>query len=397
MRVLVYWHDMLLPHSAYLVQAFDRSPLIEEALLLGPRSSTQEAIFNQSSEDNSTTILKKTKLIKVNTYRYRPLWCTFSEYVKYISAYQPDLIIVVDEALSMNVLLAALAKQRASVSANVIFYGFDNIYSTVPIDYFRAQPSFKRLLTLLKKTVLYYFFDRALMPWRRKLVYGGLTSYQECTELVRQHGWYPVIKEQWWPINVATFLNPPLPSVDTALLTAIDGKYTIAFVGRFVEEKGIEDLIKAIQLLPETYVLLLVGAGQEQPVIEDTIRREQLESRIRVIPPQPQNRLAGFFQHVDLLVLPSRTDYFWKEQYGRALVEAMASQTLVLGSDSGAIPYVIGDPNLVVKEGDSNELAQKIEEIFAKQWHKDTRLLKRNQDRSLRADPQAFIKACCDL
>jgi glycosyltransferase involved in cell wall biosynthesis len=42
----------------------------------------------------------------------------------------------------------------------------------------------------------------------------------------------------------------------------------------------------------------------------------------------------------------------WKEQFGRVLVEAMASGVPVIGSDSGAIPGVIGDAGLVVPEGD---------------------------------------------
>ena len=55
---------------------------------------------------------------------------------------------------------------------------------------------------------------------------------------------------------------------------------------------------------------------------------------------------------MDLLALPSHTEAFWKEQYGRVLVEAMAAKVPVIGSRSGAIPYVIDDEACIFEEGD---------------------------------------------
>ena len=397
MKVLVYWHDMLLPHSAYLVKAFDDCPLIEEAVLLGPRSSTAEAIFNQQGPAEEITNLKKTKLLRVKTYRSRPLWCTFSEYANYIKKYRPDLILIVDEALSMNVFLAGLASKITSVSAKVIFYGFDNIYSGIPTNFFQVRPGIDRLLTLLKKTARFWLLDKALMPLRKRLIYGGLTSYPECTAFIHRYQWYPVIKEQWWPINIETFSNPPASSKTELIPEVKPNQHVVSFVGRFVKEKGVEDLINAIERLPESYQLLLIGAGEEQSTIENMIKEKKLADRISIIPPQNQSSLAAYFQYIDLLVLPSRTDYFWKEQYGRVLVEAMGAKTLVLGSDSGAIPYVINNQNLVFKEGNIQDLVRKIKQVFAKKLHQDEQLLLDNQRRALRADPQVFIKACCSL
>ncbi|HZK65991.1 MAG TPA: glycosyltransferase, partial [Chloroflexota bacterium] len=59
---------------------------------------------------------------------------------------------------------------------------------------------------------------------------------------------------------------------------------------------------------------------------------------------------------MDILVLPSLTRPNWKEQFGRALVEAMACRVPVVGSDSGEIPNVIGDAGLVFPEGDVSAL-----------------------------------------
>jgi glycosyltransferase involved in cell wall biosynthesis len=42
----------------------------------------------------------------------------------------------------------------------------------------------------------------------------------------------------------------------------------------------------------------------------------------------------------------------WKEQFGRVLIEAMACARVVVGSDSGEIPHVIGEAGLIFPEGD---------------------------------------------
>jgi glycosyltransferase involved in cell wall biosynthesis len=64
------------------------------------------------------------------------------------------------------------------------------------------------------------------------------------------------------------------------------------------------------------------------------------------------------------LVLPSRTRPNWVEQFGRVLIEAMASGVPVVGSDSGEIPNVIGDAGLVFPEGDIGRLRAHLQSLI---------------------------------
>jgi L-malate glycosyltransferase len=48
------------------------------------------------------------------------------------------------------------------------------------------------------------------------------------------------------------------------------------------------------------------------------------------------------------------------------LIEAMACQVPVIGSDSGEIPYVIGDAGLVFPEGDVQALANCLVQLMDK-------------------------------
>ena len=61
-------------------------------------------------------------------------------------------------------------------------------------------------------------------------------------------------------------------------------------------------------------------------------------------------------------MLPSRTTPSWKEQFGRVLIEALASGVAVIGSNSGQIPHLIEETGggLVFEEGDANALVRQI-------------------------------------
>src|SRR5690606_34667598 len=70
-----------------------------------------------------------------------------------------------------------------------------------------------------------------------------------------------------------------------------------------------------------------------------------------------------FYGRIDALALPSRSQRDWKEQFGRVLAEAMACGLPCVGSDSGAIPEVMGPGGLVVPEGDALALARALKRL----------------------------------
>jgi glycosyltransferase involved in cell wall biosynthesis len=68
--------------------------------------------------------------------------------------------------------------------------------------------------------------------------------------------------------------------------------------------------------------------------------------------------MPQFYRTADVLVLPSRSRPNWTEQFGRVLIEAMASGVAVVGSDVGEIPHVIGDAGHIFPEGEVSTLAE---------------------------------------
>jgi len=114
-------------------------------------------------------------------------------------------------------------------------------------------------------------------------------------------------------------------------------KFRLGFMGRISEEKGMQVLKTAFQELRleiPNLELLLAGDGPLRSEFE------QLEG-VKYLGLLPHQKAFEFFHHIDLFILPSLTKPFWKEQFGRVLIESAASKVLVAGSSSGAIPEVL--------------------------------------------------------
>jgi glycosyltransferase involved in cell wall biosynthesis len=75
--------------------------------------------------------------------------------------------------------------------------------------------------------------------------------------------------------------------------------------------------------------------------------------------------LPAYLNASDVFVLPSETRKNWREQFGRAIVEAMACGTAVIGSDSGEIPTVVADAGMIFPEGDEDALADCLRTLLA--------------------------------
>ena len=86
---------------------------------------------------------------------------------------------------------------------------------------------------------------------------------------------------------------------------------------------------------------------------------------MRVFPARSHSEIAPFFQALDLFVLPSKEiPGVWKEQFGHVLIEAMACGVACVGSDSGAIPEVLGDNMLTFPAGDVPALTERLSSLI---------------------------------
>jgi len=168
--------------------------------------------------------------------------------------------------------------------------------------------------------------------------------------------------------------------------------FIVGYVGRLVEEKGVDLLLEALAGLEGMWRAYILGSGPEREPLQAQARRLGLADRVSFDAQIPSARMPAYYQQLDALVLPSRTRPNWKEQFGRVLVEAMACGVPVIGSDSGEIPHVIGDAGLIFPEGQAGALQAHLARLLA---NPDLRadLARRGRERVLACYTQAQVAA----
>jgi glycosyltransferase involved in cell wall biosynthesis len=135
-----------------------------------------------------------------------------------------------------------------------------------------------------------------------------------------------------------------------------EAPFTLGYLGRLKEEKGLPLLIEALAGLPEYCRVIFIGNGPMKSSLEAEAASLGVSERVTFQDGIPTFEVPDVLQKIDALVLPSLTRSNWKEQFGRVLAEAMACETPVIGSSCGEIPYVIDDAGLVFQEGNVQEL-----------------------------------------
>jgi glycosyltransferase involved in cell wall biosynthesis len=133
----------------------------------------------------------------------------------------------------------------------------------------------------------------------------------------------------------------------------------ILFVGRLVDEKGIEDVFKSFTILKSknpNLSLTIVGQGP--------LKKHYINTPGVTVVSAKYDQMPNIYSQADILVAPSRDTPTWKEQFGMVLVEAMASGLPIVTTKSGAIGEVCGDTAIYTSNSVS-ELANKLDVLIS--------------------------------
>lgn len=239
-----------------------------------------------------------------------------------------------------------------------------------------------RLLGLKAKNIFFTWWN---LPYTNKFpisllekynlnnTHGLISGNQDGVNILRDRGYRG--KAKVLPqLGVDENLFSPQQQPDLRKQLNIDrDDFVVGFVGRFVPEKGILTLIKALaNLKDKNWKLLLLGRGELKTKIEQTAQELGIKDRLILVESVPHAEVPRYLNLMSTLVLPSETTYKfttltavgWKEQFGHVLIEAMACGVPVIGSDSGEIPNVISDAGLVFPEGDAVALKDCLLELI---------------------------------
>jgi glycosyltransferase involved in cell wall biosynthesis len=249
---------------------------------------------------------------------------------KHVRRLQPDIVHIDEEPYNVATLQAMRLAKRAGAKA--LFFTWQNLKRTYPFPF-----SYIESYNLKKADYAIAGNQEAVEVWRGK-------GYKGPIRVIPQFG-----------------VDPEIYAPRT---THHAPQFTIGYVGRLVEEKGVQVLLQAVAELAGEWRLRILGSGPMQPQLKALARQLDIAERVSFEAPIPSAQMPAFYNQLDALVLPSLTRPHWKEQFGRVIIEAMACGVPVVGSRSGEIPHVIGQAGLTFTEGDVQELRARLSQLM---------------------------------
>ncbi|RZL51217.1 MAG: glycosyltransferase [Pedobacter sp.] len=155
--------------------------------------------------------------------------------------------------------------------------------------------------------------------------------------------------------KIIVIANPTLLNGYIKVKSEAKEHYHLVAVGRLAEEKGLFRLLETMALLPEKYVLTIIGTGKLMQGLLNYVVANKLENRI-IFKGHCNNVLVELLKY-DLMVMTSFT-----EGFPNALLEALSvGLPVVTFAVSGSKELIKDSFNgFVVKQGNLKELQEKI-------------------------------------
>lgn len=168
----------------------------------------------------------------------------------------------------------------------------------------------------------------------------------------------------------------------------------LLFVGKLVEQKGLDHLLRAMTLMKTPATLDVVGAGRVDDRHLVALAKELgLGDRVIWHPLLAQEDLAALYRQATVHVIPA-TD----EGLGLTAVESLLSETPVVAFDSGGVSDVVinGETGLLVPRDDETALAAALDDLLLDRTRRNA-LGKAGRDHALAIfSPEAAARRYAD-
>ncbi|HYK77327.1 MAG TPA: glycosyltransferase [Daejeonella sp.] len=166
-------------------------------------------------------------------------------------------------------------------------------------------------------------------------------------------------------------------SVARDILGLPQDQYILLQLGRMVERKGIDNVIKSMANLKpvsgKDFKLIVVGGDSEKMDNSECSEYKRLCSIVRKLNIADKIQFAGRRDRDKLKFYYNAADLFittpWYEPFGITPLEAMACGTPVIGANVGGIKYSVRDglTGVLVPPRQPKKLAKKIQEVISDQ------------------------------
>lgn len=158
-------------------------------------------------------------------------------------------------------------------------------------------------------------------------------------------------------VTVRNWLVDDLSPVVNPIARIGNDRVSFCFVGWLVENKGVRELLKAIQLLAKKYDFnfYFVGGGDLSSVLAEEIRQTNLGHRVKLTGWVDSIGVRSYLERSHVFVLPSKA-----EGFPNALLEAMALGLPAICTNVGAISDSVKNESngYLLEDGNADSIAK---------------------------------------
>ncbi|MDO8667567.1 MAG: glycosyltransferase family 4 protein [bacterium] len=152
-----------------------------------------------------------------------------------------------------------------------------------------------------------------------------------------------------------------LSALKSRLGKLADDKFIITS-SRLVRKNAVNDIIRALEYLPDNIKLLILGAGPDENSLKSLVKELKLEKRIFFLGHIEHEELPKYLKISDIFIRPSLS-----EGLGNSFLEAMASGVPIIGTRVGGIVDFLRDDEtgLFCEVRNPESIAEKIKIYLA--------------------------------
>lgn len=193
---------------------------------------------------------------------------------------------------------------------------------------------------------------------------GIIAGNNEAKQIMIKHGFKKKI--EIFPqtgIDIDQFNPKVYPKYKEKL--GLTDKIVVVFAGNVAYEKGVDVLIDSVPKVVNTNKdvhFLICGNGNMKEILMKKVKINKLDKFVTFIDRVSYNEMPYIHASADIFTYPSIPTYFWKEQFGFSIVEAMATEKPVIVTNVGAMPEIVKNNEIgfIVEPDNSKQLADAI-------------------------------------
>jgi glycosyltransferase involved in cell wall biosynthesis len=266
---------------------------------------------------------------------------------KICKEFNPDIILCIHEEGIPQLLQSIITKMVLRLDCKLIYFSM------------KVHPRKRPFISLKGIDILREAYYRFHWFMTKKITDGVICHYPAIKEQLKKDGYTkPVLIQTQYGVSTDQFYKSRNDSLRNELGL---NKFTVGYCGRFVKEKGVWDLIKAVEKIDDIQILL-IGDGEERSNIEKYISENDLTNKIILSGKIDHDKVQQYFNTLDLFFIGSYDSKQYVDTFPLVVAQAMLCSVPVIGANSGAIPYQIDNNDLIFNAGD----VVKIEELINK-------------------------------